>query len=230
MLGGAALDRQALQHADRLISVDAALDQHLKRLAGELIDDVEQLQDASVGRLVKLKIERPHLIRALRPQPLRRDRRLPQPPALALALRDPQPFLAPDPLHPLAVDLPAQLPQAVMRAPVPPPRPLHREAPQLRPQRRVILSTHQLATLRRAMLPDHPACPALADAETVAHHRDPPAPADRAYQFPREISSSARTCSAWSATISFNRPFSRSSSFRRLASWAFIPPYWLRQR
>jgi hypothetical protein len=39
-------------------------------------------------------------------------------------------------------------------------------------------------TLRRAMLPDDPACPALADAETVAKHRDRPTPTDRAYQFP----------------------------------------------
>src|SRR2546423_14805091 len=105
MLGGAALDRQALQHADRLISVDAALDQHLKRLAGELIDDVEQLQDASVGGLVKLKIEPPHLVGSLRAQPLRRYSRLPEPSALALG--HPQPLLAPQPLRPLAVDLPA---------------------------------------------------------------------------------------------------------------------------
>ena len=28
----------------------------------------------------------------------------------------------------------------------------------------------------------------------------------------------------------FNRPFSRSSSFKRLMSSAFVPPYWLRQR
>jgi len=41
------------------------------------------------------------------------------------------------------------------------------------------------------MLPHHPACPALADAKTVAKHRDRLAPADWAYQFPRDISFSA---------------------------------------
>jgi hypothetical protein len=46
------------------------------------------------------------------------------------------------------------------------------------------------------MLPDDPACPALADTETVTEHRDRPAPADRAYQFPEEISFNARFSSA----------------------------------
>jgi hypothetical protein len=40
-------------------------------------------------------------------------------------------------------------------------------------------------------LPDHPTCPALADAEAVAEHRDRLASAGWAYQFPRAISFSA---------------------------------------
>ena len=182
--------------ADDGVGVDAARDQHHQRLARELVDDVEQLQRPPVGGLVELKVERPHVIRPLGAQPPGRNRRLAEPPALALALRDPQPLLPPQPLHPLAVHLPAQLPQPVLRAPVPPPRPLHRELPQLRPQRRVILGALRLVTLRGAMLPDHSACPALADAETVAKHRDRLAPAGRAYQFPRAISFSARFSSA----------------------------------
>jgi hypothetical protein len=51
-------------------------------------------------------------------------------------------------------------------------------------------------TLRGAMLPNHPACPALTDAETVTQHRDRPAPAGWAYQFPRLISFSARFSNA----------------------------------
>jgi hypothetical protein len=46
------------------------------------------------------------------------------------------------------------------------------------------------------MLPHHPARPALADAQAVAHHRDRPAPTGWAYQFPFAISFSARTSSA----------------------------------
>ncbi len=51
-------------------------------------------------------------------------------------------------------------------------------------------------TLRGTRLADDLACPALADAKTVAKHRDRLAPTDRAYQFPREISFNARTSSA----------------------------------
>ncbi len=48
--------------------------------------------------------------------------------------------------------------------------------------------------------------------------------------FPFAISRSARFSSSWSATIRFSLTFSRSSSFRRLASCAFKPPSWARQR
>src|SRR5437763_5714565 len=168
----------------------------LQRLTRELVYHVEQLDHLAVGGLVELKIECPHLIRALRPQPLRRHRRLPKPPALALAQRYPQPFLTPDPLHALAVDLPALLAQPMMRATVPPPRTVRRELAQLSAQRRVIPGTHRLSALRRPMLAHHPTCPALADAETVAQHRDRPAPTGWAYQFPRDISFNARFSNA----------------------------------
>src|SRR6516165_3987562 len=218
MRGCAALGGEPLQHAHRLVGVDAALDQHLERLASELIDHVEQLQHPPVGGLVELKIERPHLVGTLRPQALRRNRRLAQPAALALALRHPQPLLPPQALHPLAIHLPALLPQVMVRTAVPPAWTALGELAQLGAQRRVILTRLGLVTLRGAMLADHPACPALADAETVAQDRDRPAPADWAYQFPLAISFSATTSSSLSATIRFNVAFSRSSSFSRFAS------------
>ncbi len=46
------------------------------------------------------------------------------------------------------------------------------------------------------MLSYYSACPALADAETIAEHRDRLASADWAYQFPRLISFNARFSSA----------------------------------
>src|ERR1035437_5688856 len=229
-LRGAALGDQPLQRRDDHVRVDAARDQHHQRLARELVNDVQQLQRPRVGRLIELEIERPHVIRPLGAKPLGRDRRLPEPSTLALALRDPEPLLPPQALHPLAVHLPAQLPQPMMRTTVPPPRPLHREPAQLGAQRRVIIGPLRLVTLRRARLPDHPARPALTDAETVAKHRDRLAPAGRAYQFPRAISFNAWFSSTCSATIRLSCWFSRSSSFNRFASLAFIPPYWLRQR
>ena len=53
---GAALGDQPLQLAHGLIGVDAALHQHHQRFAGELVDDVEQLDRPPVGGLVELVI------------------------------------------------------------------------------------------------------------------------------------------------------------------------------
>ncbi len=92
----------------------------------------------------------------------------------------------------------------MMHAAIPPPWTLGEIFRSLARKRRVIFSARRLVALRGAMLLHHPARPALADAETVAQHRDRPAPAGRAYQFPFAIS--------------------------RFASFAFIPPYWFRHR
>ena len=111
-----------------------------------------------------------------------------------------------------------------MRLAIPPPRSLARERPQLRPQRRVILSDDRLAPLCRARLTDISARPPLRDPQTVLQHADRPAPARRAHQFPFAISFNAWFSRTWSATIRLSRVFSASSSFNRFTSSAFIPP------
>src|ERR1019366_10812334 len=55
-------------------------------------------------------------------------------------------------------------------------------------------------------------------------------PARRAHHFPVATSSSISICSSRSATIRFSRWFSPRSGFSSLASSAFMPPYWFRQR
>jgi hypothetical protein len=114
----------------------------------------------------------------------------------AFALWDAQPLLTPQALHPLAVHRPAVLAQLVMRTAVSPARMIDRERPQRRSQRGIVLGTRGLIPLGGAVLPNNPACPALADAQAVAKHRDRLTPTGRAYQFPREISFSARFSSA----------------------------------
>jgi len=52
----------------------------------------------------------------------------------------------------------------------------------------------------------------------------------RAYQFPSKASLRMALSSSASARSFFSRLFSCSSCLSRLASSAFIPPYWLRQR
>jgi hypothetical protein len=57
-----------------------------ERLPGELVHDVQQLQDVPVGGLVELEVKRPHVVGALGSQTARRDRGVPEPLALAAAL------------------------------------------------------------------------------------------------------------------------------------------------
>jgi hypothetical protein len=78
---------------------------------GELVHDVEQLHHPTVVSDVELEVKCPHMIGTLCPQPVTRDGRFPTPLALATLLRDPEPFLAPQPLHP-ACGSPTSPPQA----------------------------------------------------------------------------------------------------------------------
>ena len=94
----------------------------LQRLAGELVDDVQQLQDPPVGGLVELEVKRPHVIGALCSQALGRHGRVAQALALAPAHRHAQALLAPQALHALAVDRPALLAQLGVCATVSPAR------------------------------------------------------------------------------------------------------------
>jgi len=79
--------------------------------------------------------------------------------------------------------------------------------------------------LRRSRLAQHPAGSTLGDPEPLAHARDDPSPPGRAQKFPEAASLSIALSSAWSATRFLRRPFSFSSSFRRLAWSRRRPPY-----
>jgi hypothetical protein len=84
----------------------------------------------------------------------------------------------------------------VVRAAIAPPLALAGERAQRRPQRLIVAGDDGVAPLRRAVLIDIPARPALADAEAVAQHRDRLAPTGRAHQFPFATSLSASMFSA----------------------------------
>jgi hypothetical protein len=154
--------------------------------------------------------------------------------AKALAFTAPdrhaQAFLAPAPLHGLAVHAPTGLAQLGVGAPVAPPGMRPAEAAQLVAERPVPVGLGRLVTLRAAMLPDQLARPPLGDAEHLLQVLDGAAPAGRADQFPRPSSFRASICSSLSATIRLSRAFSVSSCFSRLTSSAFMPPYCARQR
>src|SRR3954447_1807497 len=175
---------------------DAAGDVDRERFAGELVNDVEQLDHAAVGGLIELEVQRPDMIGPLRPQPVGRDRRLAEALALAPASGDPEAFFAPEPLDALAVDVVAELAEADVRAAVAPARPRGRDLAQQRPQHQVGVDRVGVMALGGAVLPGDSACPALADTEAVLEHQDRSAPAGWAHQFPLAISFSACASSA----------------------------------
>ncbi len=75
-----------------------------------------------------------------------------------------------------------------MRLTVPPPRPLTRERPQRRSQRRVISDHSHDMALGGAVLPRQPARPTLREPETFLERQDRTAPPGRAQKFPADNS------------------------------------------
>jgi hypothetical protein len=145
---GAALPNEPVEHVNDLVGVDPTLGLHRERLAGELVDHVEQLHRPPVLRDVELEVQRPDVIRALGTQPVTRHGRLADTLAFAALGRHPQALLAPQPLRPLAIHRPALIEQMLMRAAIPPPRPPAGEPPQLRSQRRILRRDERLRSLR----------------------------------------------------------------------------------
>jgi hypothetical protein len=192
---GRALGDEALQRGDGLVGVDAAVTLDRQRLAGEFVDDMQQLEDLPVGGLVKLEVQRPYLVWCLGAQPIGWNRRGPQPLALAASLRRPQALFAPQPLRALAIELKAWLEQQLVRAPIPPARPVARDLAQRGAKPGVVAGEQRRAALRQAVLAGVSARPPLRDAETMLQHADRLAPARRAHQFRLLISLSAATSS-----------------------------------
>jgi hypothetical protein len=66
----AALDDQPVEHGHGAVGVDPAGALDGQRLAGELVDDVQELEDPPVGGLIELEVQRPHVVGTLSAQPL----------------------------------------------------------------------------------------------------------------------------------------------------------------
>jgi hypothetical protein len=62
--GGAPAGRKQLEGRDDLAGVDRSFDDDRRAFAGVLVDDVEQLQGATVGGCVELEVERPQRVGA----------------------------------------------------------------------------------------------------------------------------------------------------------------------
>lgn len=206
------------------IGVDGVTDEIGQRLAGEFVDDVEELDGAARGGDVELVVEGPYVVRVGGSEPAARCRGLTQAPALATLRGHSQAFLTPQTLDLLAIHLVALANQHGVRPPVPPPRMGGREAPQPFAQVPVRVRLTRFVALGGAVLADDAACPSLRQTEAFLQHVHGTASPRRAHQFPRLISRNASISSSLSATIRFSRALSRSNSLSRLASSAFIPP------
>ncbi len=205
---GAPLGRQALEAGDDPVGVDGALDVDGQALAGELVDDVQQLEHPPVGGLVELEVERPDDVRPDRAHRPDRPRRCPAGASCA-SCRAHAGLLPPEAVDPLVVDPPAGL---LGRDGGPPPAPAGtttREVPQQGPQGQLVVGRNRAAeALGGAGLADHPAGPSFGHPEPLPEdHHGPPA-AVRGQKFPRFSSFSMSMSSAWSATIFFRRWFS----------------------
>ena len=143
--------------------------------------------------------------------------RVPQPTSLRLPLRDLQPLLPPDPLHPLVVHPPALDVEHVRDASVAVAAESTRESHDITSERPSSLATFLARPLGRAWLPEHPARSPLRRPELLTYTRHTTSSALGAQKFPSAASSRIGLSSVKSATARFRRPFSRSSSFRRRA-------------
>src|SRR5215217_3688660 len=222
---------EPVELGDQPVAGDGPFDQTAQAFAGVLVDDGDDLDRPPVGGGVELEIHRPHPVRRVRRRGVRCGRGThPLPPA---ALWDPEPLVAPQPLHLLVVDVPALAAGVVVSPPVPPSGVASGVVPQPLPQAGIWVgrcAVSWLLTLRGPVLPGHSAGEPL----THTHHIDEMVhgrpPACRAQKFPEAISFNAAFSSSASASSRFNVLFSRSRSFSLLASSAFNPPNWFRHR
>src|SRR5690606_38161633 len=150
---------------------------------------------------------------------------------LALPVGDLQSLGPPEALDPLVVHDPARLAGGLRSTTPPPPGAVLGEGPEEPAQFGLLVGDHRwIEALGGSVLADHPARPALRDPEPPAQHLHSCASPVRGQKFPSASSLSIALSSSASARSFFRRAFSPSSSFRRLASLAFMPPYWATQR
>jgi len=200
----------AVQGGDGGIGVNRVGDEVAERLSGVLVGDVEDLDGPAGCRDVELVVEGPDVVRVGGEEPVRRRGRGAEALALVAPGCDPQALFTPNALDFLAVEVEVTLPaQHRVGPPIAPAGMASGEPAQVRSQVLVGVGTFWPVALGGAVLANDLTRPSLR----------------RAHHFPEAISRRARFSSSLSATRRFSWAFSFASSFSRLASSAFIPPY-----
>jgi hypothetical protein len=127
MGGGWILPEEFLNGSNHIHRLAPPADTNGQADAAVFVKNIQKFQSAAIHSLIKLKINRPYMVRVLGPQ--QRSGAVRWPSAFPLARQGSlQPFLTPDPLHPLVIDLPALHSQAPVDQP---PAPAHMAPGQL---------------------------------------------------------------------------------------------------
>ena len=164
------------------IGVDGVRHQVGERLPGELVDDVEDLEDLPSDRDVELEVERPHVVGVFGDEPVRRHGRLAHPGPLALLLGHPQALFPPQALDLLAVDAVTLGNEDGVRLAVAAAGVARGEAAHPGPDSRIGIWRQRVMALGGAVLADDLTRPPLREAEPDLEHLYGSASPRRAHQ------------------------------------------------
>src|SRR3954451_3115640 len=172
MPGNTAQDEQVGEHIDDIDRLEPAGHPNGQALVGELVDDVEQAEFASIVSALLDEVVRPDVVGALGPQRDARSVIQPQTPALGLLGRDLQPLAPPDPLDPLIVDQPAGPAQQLGDLAIAVAAILPDQLDDVGGQPCLVVSTLRDLALRRAMLTECRAGTALGNRQRSSNMLD----------------------------------------------------------
>ena len=172
VLGHAAQDEQVGQHIDDVDGFEPARYPDGQAFVGELVDDVEHAEFASVMGALLDEVVGPDVIGALGPQPDARAVIQPETPALGLLGRDFQPLAPPDPLDPLVVDQPAGSAQQLGDLAIAIAAILPGQLDDVGRQPRFVVATVRDLALRRAMLTERRTGTALGNRQLSSNMLD----------------------------------------------------------
>src|SRR4051794_25039322 len=197
---------------------------------GELVEDVEDADLASIMGPVLDEVIRPHVIAVLGPKANAGPISAPEASALGLLRGHFEPLAAPDPFHALVVHQPARVAQqgrdlAIAIAAV-----LTGQLDEIGGETLFVLLGPLRFSPGRAGLTERAAGAALGDVQHRPNVLDTGAPTRGAQKFPRAASCRISLSRVRSAMALRRRAFSVSSSFMRLTWLDFRPPYSWRQR
>jgi len=172
VLGNAAPDEQIRQRVDDVDRLQSSRHPNGQALVGELVDDVEHADFASIMGAVLDKVVGPDVVAPLRPEPDARSVIQPQASAFRLPGGDLQPLTSPDPLNPLVIDQPAGPAKqrgdlAIAVAAI-----LPGQLDDIVPQPCFIVTAPRDLALRRAMLPERRTGTALGNRQRSSYMLD----------------------------------------------------------